>query len=127
MKNLVLILPALLLMGCSTQKEIECCEGEKNRQCDEFYPFENCPTRSRHGYYSREYKKWVYRTWTPPLNVHPYYPNTQTVYYVPVENWAAPPINNGPTLSNTPRPEQLGQYRERSPKPQNNNTRSTRN
>lgn len=121
MKKLTLIIPALLLMGCSVQKEIECCEGEENRQCDEFYPFENCPDPAA-GYWYRGYKKHVNRNYTP----NNWYPNTQTVYYVPVENWTAPPVNNGPTLSNTPRPEQLGQYRERSPKPQNNNTRSTR-
>ena len=121
MKKLTLIIPALLLMGCSVQKEIECCEGEGNRQCDEFYPFENCPDPAE-GYWYRGYKKHVNRDYTPNV----WYPNTQTVYYVPVENWTAPPVNNGPTLSNIPRPEQLGQYRERSPKPQNNNTRSTR-
>ena len=125
MKKLILIISALLLAGCSIQKETNCCETNKDQQCDEFYPYYNCPDPAA-GYWSRGYKKWVYRTWTPPLNVHPYYPNTQTVYYVPVENWTAPPVNNRPTLSNTPRPEQLGQYRERSPKPQNNNTRSTK-
>ena len=99
MKKLILIFPALFIMGCSVQKEVDCCETD-SPQCDEFYPYYNCPTGPKHGYYSREYKKWVYRTWTPPLNVHPYYPNTQTVYYVPVEI----PVNNGTIISNTPHP-----------------------
>jgi len=108
-------------MGCSAQKGMNCCEGEENRQCDEFYPFENCPDPAK-GYWVRGYKKHVRRTWS----YEGYYPNTQTVYYVPVEGWMAPPVDNRPTLSNTPRPEQLGQYRERPAKPNNNNTRNTR-
>ena len=93
-------------MGCSVQKEIDCCEMEK-RQCDEFYPYHNCPNPAA-GYWSRDYKRHVRQNWS----YEGYYPNTQTIYYVPVEDWAAPPVNNRPTLSNTPRPERLGEYRD---------------
>lgn len=121
MKKLILIIPALFLVGCSIQKETNCCETGKDQQCDEFYPYYNCPDPAS-GYWVRGYKQHIRSN----TDYSGYYPQTQTVYYVPVETWMVPPVNNGPTLSNTPRPEQLGQYRERSPKPQNNNTRSTR-
>lgn len=119
MRKLILILPILLLMGCSVQKGVECCGEKENHQCDEFYPYYNCPKGPDYGYSSRDYKKHVYQRW----NSNPYYPNTQTVYYVPVQECVTPPVNNGTIVSNTPRPERLGEYRERPSKPVNNNTR----
>jgi hypothetical protein len=118
MKNLILILPALLMLGCSVQQD--CCETD-NHQCDEFYPYYNCPDPTV-GYYYRDYK----RTWSTTSSWSSYYPNTQTVYYVPVQEPVTQPVNNGNRVLNTPRPERLGEYRERPSKPVNNNTRSTR-
>lgn len=71
-------------MGCSIQKDTqECCGKKENHQCDEFYPYYNCPEGPDYGYYYRDYKKHVYRSW----RYDEYYPNTQTVYYVyPQEN-----------------------------------------
>ena len=122
MKKLTLIIPALLLMGCSVQKEVNCCETGKDQQCDEFYPYYNCPDPAA-GYWVRGYKQHIRSN----TDYSGYYPNTQTVYYVPVQEYITPPVDNRPILLNTPRPEQLGQYRERPTKPQNNNTRNTRN
>lgn len=118
MKKLLFLIPALLAMGCSVQKEVGCCESD-NHQCDEFYPYYNCPKGPDYGYLPRNYKKHVYQRW----NSNSYYPNTQTVYYVPVQECVTPPVNNGTIVSNTPRPERLGEYRERPSKPVNNNTR----
>ena len=100
MKNLILILSAFLMLGCSVQQD--CCETG-NHQCDEFYPYYNCPDPAA-GYYYRDYK----RTWSTTSSWGPYYPNTQTVYYVPVQEPVTPPVNNGNMLYNTRRPEQLG-------------------
>ena len=116
MKKLLFILPSLLIMGCSVQKDMDCCGS-----CDEFYPFTNCPDPIP-VYHYRSYK----RTWSSTPTWRPYYPNTQTVYYVPVQEPVITPVNNGTIISNTPRPERLGEYRERPSKPVNNNTRSTR-
>ena len=109
MKKLTLIIPALLIAGCSVQKD--CCDIN-NHQCDEFYPYYNCVDPVT-GYYSREYKKQVRRT----LNYDSYYPNTQTIYYVPVQDVVTPPLNNGNILYNTRRPERLGAMGEKQKTP----------
>ena len=119
MKNLTLILPALLMLGCSVQQD--CCETDSH-QCDEFYHYYDCDLTGAYSYTPRNYKKHIRST----SNYFGYYPNTQTIYYVPVQDYVAPPVNNRPVLSNTPRPERLGAMGERPSKPQSNNTRTTR-
>lgn len=121
MKQLIITLLSLLLVGCSLQDQI----AYNTNQCDEFYPYYNCSLIGAYSYTPRNYNKHIVRNSTPYCS--PYYPNTQTVYYVPVQDWTPPPVDNRPTLSNTPRPERLGTYRGRAEKKQNNNTRSTRN
>ena len=118
MKKLLFILPALLAMGCSVQ------QGAESASCDEYYPFINCPD-TPHGYYLREYKQQIRRS---HYDYSDYYPNTQTVYYIYTpQGECVPDLDNGNRVWNTPRPERLGEYRERPTKPNNNNTRSTRN
>ena len=105
MKKLLFTLLALLATGCSTQKEVGCCEST----CDEFYPFTNCPD-TPHGYYLREYKQQVRRS---SWNYSDYYPNTQTVYFIPTpQGECVPDLDNGNRVWNTPRPERLGEYRD---------------
>ena len=93
-----------VLIGCTTTKEINCCDTESH-QCDELYPYYNCPDPTP-VYHYRDYK----RTWTNSYTsgYNPYYPNTQTVYYVPIPHeCVTPPITNNqrPTIvTNTPRP-----------------------
>lgn len=77
--------------------------------CDEFYPYTNCPNPVT-GYWYREYK----RDWSPrTTTLTPYYPNTQTIYYVPVQEVVTPPVSTETTVPRQPRPERLGEYRER--------------
>tara|TARA_Y100000385_G_scaffold280713_1_gene332320 strand:- start:1732 stop:2184 length:453 start_codon:yes stop_codon:yes gene_type:complete len=111
MKKLILILPALLMLGCSVQQD--CCETDSH-QCDEFYPYYNCPDPVV-GYYYRDYK----RTWSnsSTSGYSSYYPNTQTVYYVPVQEPVTPPVNSGNVLYNTRRPERLGAMGEKQKTP----------
>ena len=123
MKKLILIIPALLAMGCSVQKETNCCGETKDHQCDEFYPYYDCDLTGAYSYTPRNYKKHIRST----FDYSGYYPNTQTIYYVPVQDYVAPPVNNRPVLLNTPRPERLGAMGERPSKSQSNNTRTTRN
>jgi hypothetical protein len=119
MKKLTLIIPVLLLMGCSVQKEVGCCEST----CDEFYPFTNCPD-TPHGYYLREYKQQIRRS---SYNYSDYYPNTQTVYFVPTpQGECVPDLDNGNRVWNTSRPERFGAMGEKPLRPQNNTTRTTR-
>lgn len=117
MKKLILIFPALFIMGCSIQKEVGCCEADEH-QCDELYPYYNCPDPVP-VYHYRDYKRTWSTTSTPGWSS--YYPNTQRVYYVPVEI----PVNNTTIRSIRPRPSSLGEYRERDLKPVNNNRRTT--
>ena len=121
MKKLILIFPALFMLGCSVQKEVDCCETD-NHQCDELYPYYNCPDPTP-AYHYRTYKRTWSNSYTPGWNS--YYPNTQTVYYVPVQECVTPPVDNRPIISNTPRPERLGAMGERPSKPRNNNKRTT--
>lgn len=122
MKKLILIFPALLMLGCSVQKEVGCCETD-NHQCDELYPYYNCPDPTP-VYHYRTYKRTWSNSYTPGWNS--YYPNTQTVYYVPAQECVTPPVDNRPIISNTPRPSRLGAMGERPSKPRNNNRRTTR-
>jgi len=101
MKKLTLTLPALLMLGCSVQQD--CCKITEEKQCDEFYPYYNCVDPAV-GYWPRGYKKHIRRS----SNYNNYYPNTQTIYYVPVQEVVTPPLNNGNILYNTRRPERLG-------------------
>lgn len=104
MKKLLFTLPALLVMGCSVQKDMDCCNS-----CDEYYPFTNCPD-TPHGYYLREYKQQIRRS---HYDYSGYYPNTQTVYFVPTpQGECVPDLDNGNRVLNTPRPERLGEYRD---------------
>lgn len=123
MKKLILIFPALLMLGCSVQKEVGCCEADEH-QCDELYPYYNCPDPVP-VYHYRDYKRTWSNSYTPGYNS--YYPNTQTVYYVPVQECIEQPVNNVTTISRSPRPSSLGEYRERDSKPVNNNRKTTQN
>jgi hypothetical protein len=56
-----LLIASIIFTGCTTTKEINCCDTESH-QCDELYRDYNC----------HRTKTWSYDA---------YYPNTQTVYY----------------------------------------------
>lgn len=106
-KEGLLIALACIITGCATQKNIDCCSEKENHQCDELYPYYNCPDGPVHGYHYRDYKKYVNRT----ADYAPYYPNTQTVYYVTSPQGDAPlSLDNDNVIRNTPRPEKLGHY-----------------
>lgn len=113
MKKLILIFPALLIMGCSVQQD--CCETD-NLQCDELYPTDyNCPTVKR---------ETVLPPTTYSSGYRSYYPNTQSVYYVPVQRPVNKPVDNGNILYNTPRPGPFTTFRGRNQKPVNKPTRT---
>ena len=122
MKKLILIFPALFLMGCSVQKEVNCCETD-NLQCDELYPYYNCPDPTP-VYHYRTYQRTWSNSYTPGWNS--YYPNTQTVYYVPVQECADQPVNNTTIVSSSPRPSILTYSREGGERPVNNTRRITK-
>lgn len=120
MKKLILIFPALLMLGCSVQQD--CCETD-NLQCDEMYPYYNCPSPSQ-VYHYRDYKRTWSNSYTSGWNS--YYPNTQIVYYVPIQRPVDKPVDNGNILYNTPRPGSFTTFRERDQKPVNKPTRTRR-
>ena len=122
MKKLILIFPALLMLGCSVQQD--CCETD-NLQCDEMYPYYNCEESGAYTYTPKKYRQWIGdNSYTPGWNT--YYPNTQSVYYVPVQIPVNKPVDNGNILYNTPRPDPFTTFRERKPKPVNKPTRTLR-
>ena len=108
-KVLILLLILILTTGCATQKPMECCGGKETHQCGEFYSQYNCPETPLNF----NYKNPINPTYSKWNNNRFYYPNTQTVYYVPVSECITPPLDNPNITRNTPRPEQLGQYRSR--------------
>jgi len=122
MKKLILIFSALLLTGCSIQKS---CPAYSDQQCDEMYPYYNCVKSEAYTYTPKKYFQWIgNNSYTPGWNT--YYPNTQTIYYVPVPSTQSNPVDNRPVLYNTPRPGSSTTFRERKPKPVNKPTRTRR-
>lgn len=111
----ILLIASIIFTGCTTTKEINCCDTESH-QCDELYPYYNCPNPTP-VYHYRDYRK----TWSYDA----YYPNTQTVYYYDFygnqlrpNEYRSRDINGRPTVGdvtrpnapNVTRPERLGDY-----------------
>ena len=94
-----LLIASIVFTGCTTTKEINCCDTEAH-QCDELYPYYNCPDPTP-VYHYRTYK----RTWTNSYThgYNSYYPNTQTVYYVPATTNDCEDLEPS-TIINGPRP-----------------------
>lgn len=93
-KKLMPILVLFCIIGCSTTSDL---------QCDEIYVSDyNCDLPQRN----------VYTPFTPTYNTYrSYYPNTQTVYYVPVyvpcPTHVTPPSPE-PSIEPRPRPTRTG-------------------
>ena len=104
-KATILALIITVLTGCSLNKHCDAYSTDE-RQCDEMYPYYNCDHPQMYSYTTRNYKKWVYSTWTPPLNVNPYYPNTQTIYHTPV--YIDQKCNEPNVTTKRPRPSNSG-------------------
>jgi hypothetical protein len=120
MKIKTLLIASIIFTGCTTTKKINCCDTESH-QCDELYPSDyNCDIQPRtltttanpwgyapvHGIYGNSAYN-PYRS---------YYPNTQTVYYVPhntdfygnqlqPNEYRSRDINGRPTVGDVTRPQ----------------------
>lgn len=98
-KALLIALACIIITGCKVHQH---CDAYSDHQCDEFYPYYNCPDGPVHGYHYRDYKKYVNRT----ADYAPYYPNTQTVYYTPV--YMDQNCDDSRGTTRRPRPSSLG-------------------
>ena len=123
MKKLILIFPALLMLGCSVQQD--CCETD-NLQCDEMYPYYNCSLEGAYSYTPRNYAKHIRNMGNSIFYVGSHYVAPQRVACTAIQELATPPLNNGNVVLNTRRPERLGAMGETRPKPVTNNIKRTR-
>ena len=94
MKKFILSLSSIVLFCCIGCVGPKSCEAYA--QCDELYMDDyNCNLPQRNIY-------------TPTYNTYrSYYPNTQTIYYIPVPTPCPTPITPSPTESR-PRPTRTG-------------------
>jgi hypothetical protein len=98
-KALLTALIITVFTGCKINQYCDAYSTDV-QQCDEMYPYYNCDHPQMYSYTTRNYRRYINQnSYTPGYNS--YYPNTQTIYYYPVE------LNNSHVIT-SPRPNVLG-------------------
>jgi len=110
-KATLIALLCILITGCTVRKQ---CDAYSH-QCDEMYPYYDCDHPEMYSYTPRNYRKHIKQnSYTQGYGA--YYPNTQTIYYVPYNvdfygnklqpnEYRSRDINGRPAVGDVTRPQ----------------------
>ena len=98
-KAILIALSCIIITGCATQRIHQECPAYS--QCDEMYPGYNCDIQQRTLNTTQYPTTYAPVPWNYSNNAY-YYPNTQSVYYVPIK--VPSDVLTPSSTTNRPRP-----------------------